>query len=905
MALPPVFIEFLGSYAGLKSASAGVKKELASVDAESKGTLAGLGAVSKGVLVGIGATAAGVVYESAKLATGFQAAMEPIHTQAGVAQSALSGLGTQVLNLAGQVGFAPDSLAESLYHVESSFASVGITSTKAMDIVRTAANGAAVGNANLVDVTNALDAAIASGIPGVQNYSQAMGALNAIVGSGDMQMQDLADALGTGVLAVVKGYGLTLNDTGAALATFGDNNIRGANAATDLRMAVQAMAVPAAGSEAILKKLGLTSDTLAKDMQSGGLSKALTDLNTRMTKAGLGGKQMSQTLTELVGKRAGTGLDVLLSQYDRVMSKYPELEKGAKNFDGDVAANNQTMKQHVADAKAALDALGVKIGTALLPSLTKAMGALSNVVGFLTTHTGVFYAIAAGIGVLGVAFLAASIASWSFTDSILADPVFWIALAIAALVAGIVELVIHWKAVAAWLDSVWHATVSAVVAGWHWLVKETEQVWHDITSAITTAWNAIYSWFSDQISRYVNDLWITPWQKASSFVVGIWQDIAAFFVAAWHLVTDPIVKAWDWVTSVTSKVWNGISAFFEKWWPLLLVIFATPIAVIMALWNHCHQWIFNTAETIWNAVSGFFRKVWAIIVGIFRIYGEYLRITIFNPLMAIYHQIVSVFSAAASWLVKVWGGIEVTAQQAWHAVQEYILSPIAAVWRGIVSTWNSVYSWLSGKWGDIEQFAKNSWANIKAAILSPIASAYNSIKSTVGKIASAITTGLSNAVSGLKNIASQWLQVGEHIVDGIAQGIKNGAGGLLNGVKSLAGDALSAAKNFLGIHSPSRLFADEVGQWISKGIAQGVTDHADTATGAVRNVASGLTGGLGALRAPSLGTSAFGGGGVVQNVIQLSVAGHVLTDKDLRDLIQEELLRLDGRSTGAYLSAKV
>ena len=54
-----------------------------------------------------------------------------------------------------------------------------------------------------------------------------MGALNAIVGAGDMKMQDLAEAMGTGMVAVVKGYGLSLKDVGAALATFGDNNIRG------------------------------------------------------------------------------------------------------------------------------------------------------------------------------------------------------------------------------------------------------------------------------------------------------------------------------------------------------------------------------------------------------------------------------------------------------------------------------------------------------------------------------------------------------------------------------------------------------------------------------------------------------------------------------------------------------
>ena len=87
---------------------------------------------------------------------------------------------------------------------------MGITGPKALSLLKIAAEGAAVGHADLVDVTNALDATIVSGVGGVKNYSQAMGELNAIVGSGDMTMQDLADAMGTGVMAVAKSYGQTI-----------------------------------------------------------------------------------------------------------------------------------------------------------------------------------------------------------------------------------------------------------------------------------------------------------------------------------------------------------------------------------------------------------------------------------------------------------------------------------------------------------------------------------------------------------------------------------------------------------------------------------------------------------------------------------------------------------------------
>src|SRR5581483_7758282 len=97
--------------------------------------------------------------------------------------------------MAGKVGTAPQDLADGMYHVASSLNATLPAATRVsteLKVLKVAAEGAKVGNANLVDVTNALDAAIVSGIRGVQNYQQAMGALNAIVGAGDMTMQDLA-----------------------------------------------------------------------------------------------------------------------------------------------------------------------------------------------------------------------------------------------------------------------------------------------------------------------------------------------------------------------------------------------------------------------------------------------------------------------------------------------------------------------------------------------------------------------------------------------------------------------------------------------------------------------------------------------------------------------------------------
>jgi TP901 family phage tail tape measure protein len=328
----------------------------------------------------------------------FNAQMTLLTTQAGVSAKQLPQLSRGVLLLAGQVGQSPGNLAESLYHVESNMSSLGISAPKALNLVKVAAEGASVGHANLVDVTNAMTAAVASGIPGVKNMSQAMGVLNSTVGSGDMSMQDLADAMGTGVLAVIKGYGANIKDAGAALATFGDNNIRGAKAGTDLRMAVQSLAVPASSAKDKLHALGLTTTTLADTMQKHGMLAALQQLDAAFRKHGVTAKNEGQVLTELFGKKAGVGLAILMEQLGRLQSKYPELTKGANDFGKAWSKTLDTPQQKLHNLEQGAQALAITAGNVLMPAASGILGGLNKAFNWIQGNAFASHGVALGAG---------------------------------------------------------------------------------------------------------------------------------------------------------------------------------------------------------------------------------------------------------------------------------------------------------------------------------------------------------------------------------------------------------------------------------------------------------------------------------------------------------------------------
>ncbi len=575
--------------AGTEVEAAGEKTAVAGDEAEASGEkAAGFGAAWKTALLGVGIAA---VYGMDK-AGEFQSSMEQLHTQAGVAQSKIAGLSQGVLQLAGQVGEGPQSLSESLYHVASNMASLGATGPQMLNAVKIAAEGAQVGNANLVDVTTALTASIASGIPGVQNYSQAMGAMNATVGAGEMTMQQLSEAFGTGLLATVKGYGVTFRDVGAALATFGDNNTRGAKAGTDLRMAIQALAVPAAAAGTQLKALGLNSTSLAKDMQSGGLMKALDDLTDRFKKNGITAKNEGEVITTLFGKKAGSGIAVLLEQMDRLKSKYPDIQAGADKFAGDWQSRQQTMAQQWDNLKSGAQALAISFGSLLLPAATKVVGVLAKFGAFLEQHQAVA-AFAGALLALAAGFkIAATMESvFAAVTESEAAPVFLVIAAVAALVFGMYELYEHCRIVRVALAdvgkffaSVWQDAVHAAGAVVTWFVHgplafikqqlavfsafwaahgaQIEQIatgiWNTVAAIVTTAWHVIYDGILKPGLVTLEALWRVYWGLISDAVKMAWNTIAAIVRAAVQIVVDVISLALDLITGKWGAAWHDL-----------------------------------------------------------------------------------------------------------------------------------------------------------------------------------------------------------------------------------------------------------------------------------------------------------------------------------------------------------
>ena len=147
-------------------------------------------------------------------------------------------------------------------------------------------------------------------------------------------------------------------------------------------------------------------------------------------------------------------------------------------------------------------------------------------------------------------------------------------------------------------------------------------------------------------------------------------------------------------------------------------------------------------------------------------------------------------------------------------------SVITAIKNGFNALRNNLPATLKS----IGQSAKDwftgiDWANAGKQIISFIESAIRGLFETIPGVLLEIGNSAWDAFTNI-----DWYSVGSNVIEGIVNGLSAGIGWLKEKAAEAANSALQKAKDILGIKSPSRVFRDQVGKQIPRGMALGIED---------------------------------------------------------------------------------
>lgn len=151
--------------------------------------------------------------------------------------------------------------------------------------------------------------------------------------------------------------------------------------------------------------------------------------------------------------------------------------------------------------------------------------------------------------------------------------------------------------------------------------------------------------------------------------------------------------------------------------------------------------------------------------------------------------------------------------------------------------------------------------------------------------------------------AKAMISVGEDLVDGIKQGIKNQWERLKDWLGSLCGGLVDTVKNALRIGSPSKVFRDEVGQWIPEGIAVGIDANADSVTDAIDGLTSDAVISANAISKNATFTPSYGTETSTDSINFEEIVENI--GSRIESALQSVGIYMDGRAVGNLVAVPV
>jgi phage-related protein len=347
---------------------------------------------------------------------------------------------------------------------------------------------------------------------------------------------------------------------------------------------------------------------------------------------------------------------------------------------------------------------------------------------------------------------------------------------------------------------------------------------------------------------------------------------------------------------ITTQVALALARIINALPPEVLSLLATTIAAVvigMKAWALGATVVRGAnalmASSTWLAISGWLRMMATGLM-------VYARIAASAALNAARTAAVWVASAArmtATWLVQIIRVALTTAAQfammaaravAWAVVMAaqwlvafwpiaLVIAAVAGLVALIIIYWDQIKAFTVAAWGYIVGFVRGAATGIIAGVMllaripGMVLGFFTRMKDAAIRQASSMVSwmrGLPGRLgSALGNMATLLVSKGADVIRGLWNGIKSMGGWLWNKVKSFVSEnVVNAAKSFLHIGSPSKLMADQIGQWIPAGIAQGVTGNAGVLDSAMNSLVSTPTpSAVMAMGGAAVGGAAVGGAG--------------------------------------------
>lgn len=609
--------------------SRGAQKALADLNDSADSAGDKLGSAGRKMTLGLTLPIVGIAAAGVKTAGEFEKSMNTMEAVAGVPGPELEKLRKLAIKMGADTAFSANDAAGSM--LELSKAGVSTADIMGGGLKNTMSLAQAGGLELAEAATVASNAMNVFGLSG-KDSQQAVDALAGAANASSADVADLALALSQGGLAAAAA-GFSVQETTAALAAFADAGLKGSDAGTSLKTFLLSLVPTTEKPIAAMKELGLSFVDSKGNIKS--LTEIAGELQSKMK--GLTQEQQQVALKTIFGTDAYRAAHVILKEGAGGLQKYLDATSKVGTASDVAKARMKGWAGVIETLKGSIETVGLTIGDALIPVLSKVGGIVNEVAQrFISLPKGMQGAIiVVGLAVAALGPLLSIFGALATAIAFIASPIGLVVVALAALAAAVVFAYKHSEAFREVIDrlvasvgerlSTMAAVASEVFARIkQWLSdnQATFEEWGrkigdlfaEIAATVGPALDAVVA-IVTRVVAVISDLWdrfgnqlvghiriaaesiMQVISGALEALRGIFNVFAGIFTGDWS-------RVWEGIQQIFGGVWNAVVGVLEFALNSVSTLVGGAMAVVSSLWS-----------AAWNSIRTFLGDILGDLVG--------------------------------------------------------------------------------------------------------------------------------------------------------------------------------------------------------------------------------------------------------------------------------------------------
>lgn len=304
--------------------------------------------------------------------------------------------------------------------------------------------------------------------------------------------------------------------------------------------------------------------------------------------------------------------------------------------------------------------------------------------------------------------------------------------------------------------------IAAVVAGLVYFFTQTEtgkEVWQSFVDFLSQSIEAIKQFFAG-LGTWFSETWTsivegtkTIWNGITGFFSGLWQGIVNIVTTVFSTILSIVTGAYNWFVNTFKPLIRFYQSIFGLIESIINLAFQAIMAVgragyqaIIRAWQGLSAWfggIFNAVKsivsTVFSAIGSFASSAWGVVSSIWSAVSGFFS---------------SIFNAVRSVVSGVFSAIGGFASNAWSRITG-VFSGVAGFFSGVFNGAMGAVSGVFSAFGGFASSAYNAITGAFSGLGSFFSGLFGGIKDTIDSVLGGVTSTIDNISGAINGIAGK------------------------------------------------------------------------------------------------------------------------------------------------------